>query len=508
MANSAQANSATNLVPTAVPVFISTEAQDEARKGVVSKFLRCLNFGDMNGLAKVIRENCRETCFLVSPDLFEPIMGKGDVMMLFSLLFEAYPDGVWNIGTLVCSKDGTNTISCLYRFTGTGVFCHSINTLFLQIRAHSIQNPVTENHEEFQNIINTNRMVNEVAEFCHPVPSVPPPPPVSRPLSGGYSSGPLPSPGPAAVPAAVVPQLSFAKFGGSPPAALGKSVQSQQQQASLTNAHLASVPGMPHVKLNNSFNIPSVPTSSSTSSAPLSSSAKSLSSSSHGSVLAREYRKQLSSPQGSFSDNGTPRNLLTDSPSHSTEMASSLSLSLDHSSDDNNDNAISIPRRRGSIKLETVIAPALLPRTNSSNNSSFYGPSSGAVSLSSPRSGSDVFLDLTDVTSDRSSVIAIPRRTASIKDLGGSTHGAAGGAGGGIQHSAYLLGPSVGAAAPHVPHHSTAAPPPPPVVVSHAANTKVLENNVLKNGPVTQRRRIEFVFDEWNSIERIVITNQ
>lgn len=137
--------------------FHQYENDLEFRKSIVGKFMKFLNFGDMNGLANLIREFCSEACFLITPDLKEPIVGKGEVMMLFSLLFEAYPDGVW---TVVSITPLDFTIIATYRFTGTKVFNFPIDLLFKQIREHSKQEASLIEHSE--------DLVNNVAEHCPP----------------------------------------------------------------------------------------------------------------------------------------------------------------------------------------------------------------------------------------------------------------------------------------------------------------------------------------------------
>lgn len=120
----------------------------QARKEIAEKFISAFNFGDMGRLAVLVRELCDETCLLITPDVDyrDCIVGKADVMMLFSLLFETFPDGVYR--TLSSSvEDDRATI--IYSFTGTRVFEQSINCLYKQCRKHVAEGSIVANPQNY-----------------------------------------------------------------------------------------------------------------------------------------------------------------------------------------------------------------------------------------------------------------------------------------------------------------------------------------------------------------------
>lgn len=107
----------------------------ESRKDLVAMFWSKLNLSDRTGLAEYVRDYCDEVCELIIPDLKDTAIGKGDIMMLFSLLFEVYPDAVWSVrGNLNGNK---GAVTCEFSFTGTNIFNKSIDTLYKETRAQS-----------------------------------------------------------------------------------------------------------------------------------------------------------------------------------------------------------------------------------------------------------------------------------------------------------------------------------------------------------------------------------
>ena len=65
-------------------------SREENRKKVIDKFLKCINFGDMNGLVKVIRDNFSDTSFVLCNDYKDTdesqISGKAGIMMVIIIL--------------------------------------------------------------------------------------------------------------------------------------------------------------------------------------------------------------------------------------------------------------------------------------------------------------------------------------------------------------------------------------------------------------------------------------
>lgn len=160
------------------------EQQEEYRKDLVIRIMKMLNQSNMNGLAKIIREKFHETCLLITPEVFDPISGKADIMILFSLLLESYPDSTWT--TLNISMTQLDTISCFYLFKGTKLFSYPLNSLFRQIKSHIAKLPQNQVNDE----LSSAKLMNEVAEYCHvaPQPSLPSSS-SNNPYGGGFEMG-------------------------------------------------------------------------------------------------------------------------------------------------------------------------------------------------------------------------------------------------------------------------------------------------------------------------------
>lgn len=160
IAQSMKAGAVVDKAKNLAPIKID-ENCDAERKQISTKFLRYMNVGDMNALAKLVNENCCETCLLVNSDLTQPVHGKSEVMVLFSLLFETYPDGVWKTTSITVNQ---NIVVYLYLFTGTSVFNTSLDISYNQVKNHIAVLNLSENSEE---MIFGNKLVNSVAEYCN-----------------------------------------------------------------------------------------------------------------------------------------------------------------------------------------------------------------------------------------------------------------------------------------------------------------------------------------------------
>lgn len=117
---------------------VNDAQRSESRKHTTVKFVNSFNFGDMGRLALLVRDLCEENCLLLTPDV-DPrtsIVGRADVMMLFSLMFETFPDGVYRTLSTVVDGDRVTTI---FSFTGTRVFDQSIDCLYKQCRRHAAE---------------------------------------------------------------------------------------------------------------------------------------------------------------------------------------------------------------------------------------------------------------------------------------------------------------------------------------------------------------------------------
>ena len=127
------------------PIQTSSVQNDLLRceyiKKTTIKFIDAFNFGDMGRLALLVRELCAETCLLITPDVdhWDCIIGRANVMMLFSLIIETFPDGVYRI---ISSNVEGDQVTVVYSFTGTRVFEQSIDCLYKQCRKHAAEGSV------------------------------------------------------------------------------------------------------------------------------------------------------------------------------------------------------------------------------------------------------------------------------------------------------------------------------------------------------------------------------
>lgn len=108
----------------------------ELMKFTAVKLINAFNLGDLGRLALLVRELCDESCSLITPDVHcdDFIVGRADVMMLFSLILETYPDGVYRQLSSIVSN---NNVTVTYTFVGTRVFEQSMNSLYRQCRIHA-----------------------------------------------------------------------------------------------------------------------------------------------------------------------------------------------------------------------------------------------------------------------------------------------------------------------------------------------------------------------------------
>lgn len=71
-------------------------------------------------------------------------MGKGDIMMLFSLFFEVYPDGIWTQKKKENDNNKNGIISFEYTFAGTNIFNKGIDVLYKETHQQSRKIPSVE----------------------------------------------------------------------------------------------------------------------------------------------------------------------------------------------------------------------------------------------------------------------------------------------------------------------------------------------------------------------------
>ena len=124
------------------PIQTSSVQNDLQRcediKKTTIRFIDALNDGNMRRLALLVRELCAETCLLITPDVeyWDSIVGRANVMMLFSLMNETFPDGLYR--KISANVEG-DQVTIVYSFTGTRIFVQSIDCLYKQCRNHAAE---------------------------------------------------------------------------------------------------------------------------------------------------------------------------------------------------------------------------------------------------------------------------------------------------------------------------------------------------------------------------------
>lgn len=149
------------------------ENLQESRKKILGSFIKSLKFNDLNGLANFISEVCTDYCFLSTPDLSQLAITKSRIMIYFGLVFEMFPDGVWNIQSQIPLYD---TISIIYTFVGRNVSEHSMDTLFRLLDQHTttLISSSSNTSPETAELMNTNnhqlyyeKLMDHMAEYVH-----------------------------------------------------------------------------------------------------------------------------------------------------------------------------------------------------------------------------------------------------------------------------------------------------------------------------------------------------
>ena len=132
---------------------------DEERKSISDKIFQYMNNGDMNRLAKFVSDYVCDSLTMHYCQIAETIYGKAELMMLFSLLYETYPDGIRRVvNTSVHNK----LIIYDFIFTGTSVFDTPLAVSFHQVKEHEHQLKYSENSEEY---ITHQNILRNVAEY-------------------------------------------------------------------------------------------------------------------------------------------------------------------------------------------------------------------------------------------------------------------------------------------------------------------------------------------------------
>lgn len=157
------------------PTQTSSLQNDQLRcdyiKRTTTKFMEVFNSSDMDSLALLVRELCAETCLLITPDVYhwDCIVGRANVMMLFSVIMETFPDGVYR--TLSSNVEG-DQVTIVYSFTGTRLFKQSIDSLYKHCRKHASEESVdvetysrSEDHSCDLDLIQISKTKTETVDF-------------------------------------------------------------------------------------------------------------------------------------------------------------------------------------------------------------------------------------------------------------------------------------------------------------------------------------------------------
>eukprot|EP01032_Pedospumella_encystans_P008381 gene8381-9956_t len=132
---------------------------DEDRLATSKKIFRYMNVGDMNALSKLVSESFCESMSVQFCQMSESVCGKAEAMMLFSLLYESYPDGMWK---LISAEVNNKVVTVFYTFTGTSVFDTPLSLSFKQVKEHEQSLKGTKSSEQHAG----NQIVRNVAEMA------------------------------------------------------------------------------------------------------------------------------------------------------------------------------------------------------------------------------------------------------------------------------------------------------------------------------------------------------
>lgn len=135
--DSIQANFRLAKSPRQIPSRPSWNSVAEQRaahhRDIVTQFNACFALSDTNRLAMFIRDHCHDYVMYLSPHNRDPVIGKGDFMILMSLVIESYPDAVGAISNL---EQEENKVRHVVAFSGTKMYPFPIEVVYKQIREH------------------------------------------------------------------------------------------------------------------------------------------------------------------------------------------------------------------------------------------------------------------------------------------------------------------------------------------------------------------------------------
>ena len=126
-----QERSMENLLRSASVSKDDFEASNSLRKEIIELFWKNLTLGNRQALVIFVRDHCSDAVEFIYPDIRVELCGKADVMTVFSLIFEAYPDAMWDLHETLVNE---NNIVIKYKFCGTNIFNLPMHSLFIPTR--------------------------------------------------------------------------------------------------------------------------------------------------------------------------------------------------------------------------------------------------------------------------------------------------------------------------------------------------------------------------------------
>mmetsp|Transcript_16331 Transcript_16331/g.17068 ORF Transcript_16331/g.17068 Transcript_16331/m.17068 type:complete len:442 (-) Transcript_16331:21-1346(-) len=93
--------------------------KQNARLGIFKKLIEIFNSGDVLQLTNYLLNITGIECLLLTPSLFQELHGRNAVIQFWTLILEAFPDGLWQLSDTAYEENGF--VATRFTFTGTKV---------------------------------------------------------------------------------------------------------------------------------------------------------------------------------------------------------------------------------------------------------------------------------------------------------------------------------------------------------------------------------------------------
>lgn len=93
--------------------------KQQRRVEILLQNIAAFNSGDIDQLVSFIQKSISEDCLLLTPSLFQELRGKNAVVQFWTLILEAFPDGIFQLSQTTVEDNGF--VSSRFVFTGTKV---------------------------------------------------------------------------------------------------------------------------------------------------------------------------------------------------------------------------------------------------------------------------------------------------------------------------------------------------------------------------------------------------